>query len=259
MQLLAAGQTDCVMGYDVQTFKGWEQGIEAVTVAAAFQKDAAVLIAHPGVVERLEDLPGRTLLIGSASMTTFWPWLKAKYGLKDEQVRPYTFNIQPFLADRNVVQQGYLSSEPYAIEQAAGFAPKVFLLADHGWPPYATSIVCLASTLRDKPQAVAGFVRASMEGWKAYLQGEGAAADALIKRDNPNMTDALIANGVRLMRDSGMVFGGDAATQGIGVITDDRMKATYDMLVAMGLLDGSKVALQRTYTTEFVRDLKVMP
>lgn len=259
MQLLAAGQVDCFMGYDVQTMKAWEQGIQVVTVAAAFQKDAAVLIAHPGVVEKLEDLKGKTLLIGAASQTSFWPWLRARYGLQDRQMRPYTFNIQPFLANRNIVQQGYFTSEPYAIEKEAGFKPRVFLLADHGWPPYSTSIVCMEKTVRERPDAVAAFVRASMQGWRSYLLEDPAPGNALIKRDNPQMSDDRIAHAIRLMKDTGMVLGGDAARLGIGVITDERMKQTYDMMVEMKLLDPRRVDLKRTYTTRFVRELKVMP
>lgn len=259
MQLLAAGQTDCVMGYDVQTMKGWEQGIQAMTVAASFQKDPQVLIGHPGVVNKMEDLKGKTILISSAANTTYWPWLKTTYGLSDSQVRPYTFNIQPFIADKNVVQQGYLSSEPYAIEQEAKFKPNVFLLSDHGWPPYSTTIVCMEKTVRERPQAVAAFVKASMEGWKSYLKGDPSPANALIKKDNPNMTDAKIAHGIKMLNETGMVFGGDAAKMGVGVITDERMKKTYDMLVEMKLIDPAKVDLKKTYTTQFVKDLKILP
>ncbi|NWG74564.1 MAG: ABC transporter substrate-binding protein [Rubrivivax sp.] len=259
MQLLAAGQTDCVMGYDVQTMKGWEQGIQAMTVAASFQKDPQVLIGHPGVVDKMEDLKGKTILISSAANTTYWPWLKTTYGLSDSQVRPYTFNVQPFIADKNVVQQGYLSSEPYAIEQEAKFKPNVFLLSDHGWPPYSTTIVCMEKTVRERPRAVAAFVKASMEGWKSYLKGDPSPANALIKKDNPNMTDAKIAHGIKMLNETGMVFGGDAAKMGVGVITDERMKKTYDMLVEMKLIDPAKVDLKKTYTTQFVKDLKVMP
>jgi NitT/TauT family transport system substrate-binding protein len=259
MQLLAAGQVDCFMGYDVQTMKGWENGINTVTVAASFQKDPQVLIGHPGVVNKMEDLKGKTILISSAANTSYWPWLKTTYGLQDSQARPYTFNIQPFIADKNLVQQGYLSSEPYAIEQQAKFKPNVFLLSDHGWPPYSTTIVCTEKTVKERPKAVAAFVKATMEGWKSYLTGDAAPANALIKKDNPNMTDDKIAHGIKMLKETGMVMGGDAARMGIGVITDDRMKKTYDMMVAMKLLDPAKVDLKKTYTTEFVRNLKVMP
>lgn len=259
MQLLAAGQTDCVMGYDMQTFSGWEQGIHSVTVAAAFQKDPQVLIGHPGHLNKLEDLKGKTILISAAANTTYWPWLKDKYKLDDAQKRPYTFNVQPFIADKNVVQQGYLSSEPYAIEKEAKFKPTTFLLSDYGWPPYSTTIVCMEKTLKERPKAVAAFVKASMQGWKDYLKGDARAANALIKKDNPAMTDDRIAVGIKLLNESGMVFGGDAATMGVGIVTDTRMKATYDMLVAMKLLDPAKVDLKRTYTTQFVKDLKILP
>ncbi len=259
MQLLAAGQVDCFMGYDVQTMKGWENGINAMTVAASFQKDPQVLIGHPGVVDKMQDLKGKTLLISTGARTSYWPWLKTTYGLQESQVRPYTFNIQPFIADKNVVQQGYLSSEPYSIEKEAKFKPSVFLLSDHGWPPYSTTVVCMEKTVRERPKAVAAFVKATMEGWKSYLKGDPSPANALIKKDNPNMTDDKIVNGIRLLNATGMVFGGDAATMGVGVITDARMKQTYDMMVEMKLLDPAKVDLKKTYTTQFVKDLKVMP
>jgi NitT/TauT family transport system substrate-binding protein len=259
MQLMAAGQVDCVMGYDVQTMKGWEQGIGAVTVAAAFQKDPQVLIGHPGVVDKMEDLKGKTILISAAANTTYWPWLKTTYGLADSQARPYTFNIQPFIADKNVVQQGYLSSEPYAIEKEAKFKPSVFLLSDHGWPPYSTTIVCMEKTVKERPKAVAAFVKASMEGWKSYLKGDPSPANALIKKDNPNMTDDKIAHGIKMLNETGMVFGGDAAKMGAGVVTDARMKQTFDMMVAMKLIDPAKVDVKKTYTTQFVKDLRVLP
>ncbi len=258
LQLMMAGQADCIMGYDVQTMQAWEKGIQAVTVAAAFQKDPIVLIARPDV-QSLAQLKSRTLMIGSASLVTIWPWLKAKYGYTDAQVKPYHFNIQPFLADKNIAQQGYLASEPFSIEKEGKFKPKVFVLADQGWPPYAMTIVCAADTLKKRPQQVKAFVKASMEGWKSYLTGDPRPAHALIQKDNPNMSDELLAFGVSKIKEQGMVMGGDAGKQGIGVITDARMKQTYDLLVQHKLLDPSKVDLKKTYTTEFVKDLKVMP
>jgi NitT/TauT family transport system substrate-binding protein len=258
MQLMAAGQTDCVMADVAQTIKGWEQGVTAVTVAAAFQKDPQVLIGHPGVLNRLEDLKGKTILISPAGQQTYWPWLRNKLGLNDAQVRPYTFNIQPFVADKNVVQQGYLSSEPWEIETQARIKPAVFLLADHGWPPYSTTIVCMEKTVRERPQAVAAFVKASMQGWRDYLMGDPRAANALIRKDNTAMTDERLAVGIRLMKASGMVLGGDAARLGVGTMTDERMKAIYDLMLELKQLDP-KVDLKRTYTLQFVKDLRVMP
>ena len=259
LQLLAAGQTDCVMGYDVQIAKAREQGIHAVTVAAAFQKDPLVMIGHPETLKTMQDLKGKTILISADAHTNYWPWMRSTFGLSDAQVRPYTFNIQPFVADKNLVQQGYLSSEPYAIEKEAKFKPRVLLLSDHGWPSYSTTIVCMQDTVNKRPKAVAAFVKASMQGWKDYLKADPSAANALIKKDNPNMSDDRIAVAIKLMNETGMVGGGDAAGMGIGIVTDERMKKTYDMMVAMKLIDPAKVDVKKTYTTEFVKDLKIMP
>jgi NitT/TauT family transport system substrate-binding protein len=256
MQLLAAGQADCMMGGDIQVMKAWEAGVHAVTVAASFQKDPQVLIAHDDV-KSVADLKTKTILIGTDAHTTYWPWAKSAFGLTDAQTRPYTFNIQPFVADPNIVQQGYLSSEPYSI-QKAGIKTTVFLLSDLGYPPYSTTIICLDKTLQARKAAVAAFVKASMEGWKSYL-ADPAPADALIKKDNPAMTDDDLANGVVQMKKMQIVTGGDAAKLGIGIVTDARMKKTYDMLVANKLLDPAKVDVKQTYSTDFVRDLKVMP
>lgn len=258
MQLLVAGQADCIMGFDNQTLKAWEQGIQAVSVAAAFQKDPAVLIAHPQV-QRMEDLKGHTILVGQVGQVTYWPWLKSRYGFTDAQLRPYTFNLQPFLADKSLAQQGYLASEPYSIEKTAGFKPTVFLLADLGWPPYANAVVCMADTLQRKPQQVSAFLKASMQGWKSYLQGDPSPANALIKKDNPNMRDDVIAQAIAKLKSEGVVLGGDAARLGIGTITDARMQKTYDVMVQHKLLDPAKVDVKKTYTTRFVQDLKVMP
>jgi NitT/TauT family transport system substrate-binding protein len=258
LQLMMAGQADCIMGFDVQTIQAWEKGIQAVTVAAAFQKDPVVLVAHPDV-RQFEQLKRRTLLIGSAGQVTYWPWLKTRFGFTDAQMKPYNFSIQPFLADQNIAQQGYLTSEPYSIEKESGIKPKVFMLSDLGWPPYAMTVVCAKQTLDKRPKQVAAFVKASMEGWKSYLTGDPSPANALIKKDNPNMTDDLIAYGIARIKEQGAVMGGDAAKQGIGIITDARMKQTYDLLVQHKLLDPTKVDLKKTYTTQFVKDLKVMP
>jgi NitT/TauT family transport system substrate-binding protein len=116
VQMMAAGQAECVMGSsDLQMIQMREGGVPVITVAAVFQKDPQVLIAHEDV-KSFEDLKNKTLLIGSGAQRGYWPWLKAKYGFTDAQTRPYTFNIQPFVADKNVAQQGYLTSEPYAIQ-----------------------------------------------------------------------------------------------------------------------------------------------
>ena len=257
LQLMAAGQADCVMGLsDLQMIQAREAGLPVVTVAAFFQKDPQVLIAHDDV-KSFEDMKGKTILIGSAARQGFWPWLKARYGLRDEQTRPYTFNIQPFVADRNLVQQGYVTSEPHAIRQA-GVKANVFLLGDYGFPAYSTTVSCMEKTVRDRKAALAAFVKASAEGWRSYLV-DPAPGNALIRKENPAMTDDQLAYSLAALKDAGLVAGGDAARLGIGVITESRLKTSYDFLVAAKLVDPGKVEFAKTYTTEFVKGLKVLP
>jgi len=257
LQMMVAGQADCMMSTDMAMLLARNSGVPVMTVASVFQKDPQVLIAHEDV-KSFADMKGKTIFIGAASHRTFWPWLKARYGLTDAQVRPYTFNIQPFVADRNSVMQGFLTSEPFSL-QKQGVKVNVLMFSDHGYPAYNTTISCMEKTVKERRRAVSAFVQATMEGWKSYLKGDPSPANALIKKDNPNMTDDKIANGIKLLNETGMVFGGDAATMGVGVVTDARMKKTYDMMVEMKLLDPAKVDLKKTYTTQFVKDLKVMP
>ncbi|MET0543519.1 MAG: ABC transporter substrate-binding protein [Variovorax sp.] len=256
-QMMAAGQADCIMGSsDIQMMQTREGGVPVVNVAAFFQKDPQVLIAHDDV-KKFEDLKGKTILIGSQANRGYWPWLKAKFGFTDDQTRPYTFNIQPFVADKNAAQQGYLTSEPYAI-QKAGVKSTVLMFSDHGFPAYATTVSCMEKTVKDRSKQVAAFVKASAEGWKSYL-ADPAPANVLIKKDNPNMTDDQLAYSVAKLKEMGMITGGDAATMGIGIITDARAKASYDFLVSAKLLDPAKVELGKTYSTAFVKDAKVLP
>lgn len=257
VQMMAAGQAECVMGSsDLQMIQMREGGVPVTTVAAVFQKDLQVLIAHDDV-KKFEDLKGKTILIGSSAQRGYWPWLKAKYGFSDSQTRPYTFNIQPFVADKNTAQQGYLTSEPFAIAKA-GVKANTLMFSDQGYPAYATTVSCMDKTVKERGTAVASFVKATMEGWKSYL-ADPAPANALIKKDNPNMTDEQLAYSVAKLKEMGMVTGGDAATMGIGVMTDARAKASYDFLVEAKLIDPSKVKLADTYSTAFVKDLKVLP
>ena len=257
VQMMAAGQAECVMGSsDLQMAQIREGGVPVVTVAAVFQKDPQVLIAHEDVT-KFEDLKGKTILIASSAHRGYWPWLKAKYGFTDAQTRPYTFNIQPFVADNNVAQQGYLTSEPFSIAKA-GVKANTLMFSDHGYPAYATTISCMDNTVKERSTAVAAFVKASMEGWKSYL-ADPAPGNELIKKDNPKMSDEQLAYSVGKLKEMGMLTGGDAATQGIGIITEARMKQTWDMMVANKLIDTTKVKFTDAWTDRFVKDGKVMP
>jgi NitT/TauT family transport system substrate-binding protein len=255
MQLLLGGEADVIMGYDIQVLKSIEKGLPVVTIGASFQKDLQGMMTHDDV-KSLAGLKGKTILIATSSHTTFWPWLKEKYGYTDSQVKPYTFNLQPFFADKNTAQQAYPSSEPFQAMQK-GVPVNFFLFADDGYPPYGTTMVTTTKLLAEKPDVLKRFVKASMEGWKSYLTGDPTPANKLIKADNPKMSDAQIAFGIKRMKELKVVNGGDATTMGIGVMTDARWKQTYDFMVKGGLLKKD-VDYHKAYTLQFVKDMKIM-
>ena len=236
-QLLASGAVELGMGSNsFIPMNLVAEGAPVKAVAAFFQKDPQVLIAHPDpALESIADLAGRPMLLATASRDAFWVWLKARYGFTDDQVRTYTFNSAPFLADVRAVQQGYLTSEPYTIAQEAGFEPRVFLLADEGYPSYAAMVLAPNAFARDNPAALRAFLAASAEGWRDYMQGDARAADALIRKDNPEMTQAVLDQARAKLREYAVVGGGDAALYGLGTMTEARWRAFYEVTSQAGI------------------------
>jgi NitT/TauT family transport system substrate-binding protein len=253
MQLLLGGETDVMMGYDLQVLKALEQGIPVITIGTSFQYDLQGMMTHADV-SGLGALKDKTILVATSGRSTWWPWLKAKYKYTEDQTRPYTFNLQPFFADPGVVQQAYPTSEPFQALQK-GVPAKFFLFAHDGYPPYGTTMVATRAFVDKKPDVVARFVKASLEGWRSYIR-DPAPANVLIKADNPNMSDAQIAFALEQIKALKVVDGGDAATLGIGIITAERWKATYDFAVATGLVKPS-VDWKAGFTDRFVKDLKL--
>lgn len=261
--LLPVGKIDFYMGGNmIQSFDAVREGIPTMVVAANFQKDPQILMAHPGQgFDTFEDLKkSNDILVSKEGLATFYQWLRTAYGFKEEQTKPYAFNPAPFIANKKAVQQGYLTSEPLAVIKAAGFEPKVFLLADNGFDTYSTTIETRRELVEKKPQVVQCFVDGSAKGWYNYLYGDNKAANALIKKDNPEMSDDQIAYSIAKMKEYGIVDSGDALTSGIGAMTDARVKSFFDKMVKAGLFKAD-LDYTKSYTLAFVnkgvgKDLK---
>jgi NitT/TauT family transport system substrate-binding protein len=249
--LLPVGKLDFFMSANsLQSFDAVANNIPTVAVAASFQKDPQVLIAHPDV-QTFDDLKTRTLFVSKEGMASYFQWLKADYGFDESKVKPYTFNAQPFLADKTSAMQGYATSEPYAVEKQGGFTPKVFLLADHGFNSYSTLIETRRDLVEKKPDLVQRFVDASAVGWYHYIYGDSRPGNALIKKQNPEMTDALLAYSIAKMKQYGIVDSGDSLTLGIGAMTDVHMKNFFDKMVRAGVVKAG-LDYKRAYTLQFV-------
>lgn len=253
--LLATGKIDFLMaGNLLLTFDNVKNGVPTTVVAAIFQKDPQAIFAHPGQgYDKFADLAkAPTVFISKDGQFSFWQWMKAEHGFKDEQLKPYTFNVGPFLADKKSVQQGYSISEPVSIKAQAGFDPVVHLLADNGFSTYSTTIETRLDMVQKKPETVRKFVEASIVGWNNYLYGDNKAANEMIKKANPEATDAGIQGSIDLMKKLGIVDSGEALTRGIGTMSEARIKDFHDKMVKAGLYKPGEVDLSKVATTQFV-------
>jgi len=251
---LVAGQIDFFMGGTLDAFDSVKEGVPVINIAAIFQKDPQVLMAHPDQgIETIADLAKLdTLFLSGEGYDTYYRWLKSAYpGFRDEQYKPYTFNPAPFIADPKSGQQGYLTSEPREIEKQTGWKPKVFLLADNGYEAYSTTIAAQQAMVDQKPDLVQRFVDASIIGWYTYLYGDNSAANALIKKDNPEMTDEQLAYGREELKAEHIVIAGEAETKGIGCMSGDRYQRFYDSMVKAGVLDAG-LDVSKAFTNRFV-------
>lgn len=251
-QLLAAGVVDFVLGEsNIGAFNYVKNDVPLVAVAAFFQKDVRVIIAHPGQGnDSLEAMKGKPILVADSGRVTYWRYMKGRYGFTDDQLRPYTFSLAPFLADKSTIQQGYLTAEPYSLEQQ-GIQPVVHLLSEDGYNSYSSVMETSWKLVNENPDLVQRFVDASIEGWYSYLYGDPTPGNDLIKKDNPDMTDGQIAYSIGKLKEYGILDSGDALTMGIGAMTDERWKDFYALMVKSNVVD-SGLDISKAYTTQFV-------
>jgi NitT/TauT family transport system substrate-binding protein len=254
MQLLGGGDADIIVSYDIQVLDSVEKGVPAVAIGAVNQFDLQGIMAHPDVAS-LAALKGRKILVSSTAYSTFWPWLKLKFGYTDDMAGTYTFNLQPFYVDPALAQQGYITAEPFEA-QKHGAKTKFFLFADDGYPPYSTTLVTTRAYMEKNPEAVAAFVKATMQGWKDYL-AHPAAGNVLIKEANPKQGDDQIAFSIGRFKAIKCITGGDAATHGIGIMTEARWKKTRDFMVGTHMLKAD-APWKTAFTTQFVRGLNII-
>ncbi len=257
--LLSAGKLDFLMaGNLLLSFDNVKNGIPTIVVAAFYQRDPQVLMAHEGSYKDFADLKNaKTILISKDGQFSFWQWLKSEHGFKDEQLRPYAFNLAQFLQDKMIVQQGYASSEP-GNARSQGANPRVFLLADQGWNTYSTTVETRVDMVRNKPDTVRRFVEASIVGWYNFLYGDRKGAMELIKKANPDITDEKINSEIEVFTRLNIIDSGDALTKGIGALDMGRVKAFYDKMVAAGLYKPGEIDLTKVATDQFVNKPAVL-
>ncbi|MER9184541.1 ABC transporter substrate-binding protein [Mesorhizobium sp. M0663] len=252
--LLLAGKIDFYMGGNLlSAFDAVQQGIPMRVVAADFQKDPQVIMSHPGQgLDKWEDLKNADqYILGDEGAQTFFQWMVTDLGFDAAKRAPYTFNPAPFIANKKSIQQGYVTSEPFAVQKQGGFTPNQFLLADYGWDTYATTVETMQETVDKRPEVVQCFVDGSAKGWYNYLYGDNKAANEMIKKENPDMTDEQIAFSIEQLKKFGVVDSGDSEKLGIGAMTDARIQSFYDKMVKAKVTPAG-IDIKKAYTLAFV-------
>jgi NitT/TauT family transport system substrate-binding protein len=251
--LLIEGKLDFFMSANtLQSFDAVANNLPVVTVAAMFQKDPQVLLAHPvAKITKLENLRPLTLFVSTEGLASYFQWLKSEYGFSESKVKPYTFSPQPFLIDKKSAMQGYVTSEPFVIEKQAGFKPTIMLLADYGFNGYSTLVETRRELTEQKPDLVQRFVDASIIGWYNYLYGDNKPGNTIIKKLNPEMTDELLAYSTAKMKEFGIVDSGDTVRDGIGAMTDARVASFFDKMSRAGVVRRD-IDFRKAYTLQFV-------
>jgi len=250
--LMMADRIQFHMGGDMLlAFNAVQENIPVVAVMATFQKHPQVILAHPGEADTWEELRDLTLLIGDNGFASYYQWMIAEHGFTVEQRQPYTFNPAPFIVDPRKGMQGFLSSEPYAVEKEAGWVPNVFLIADAGYSTYATTVETMQATIDNRPEVVKCFVEGSILGWYNYLYGDNSAANAMILEANPDMSQDKIDFAIAKMIEEGIVDSGDSLEYGIGVMTEEMVEDFYTKMVNAGVIPGD-IDWRASFSTEFV-------
>jgi NitT/TauT family transport system substrate-binding protein len=235
-QLLVSGAVDIMSAsFNDTAVQVNVAGFPARAIFAMFQKNPQILMSHKGVgLDSLEAMKGRPIMIGAASRSTFWPFLKARFGFVDSQIASYSGQMAPWLADKMAIQQALITNEPHRVEAATGETPNTFLFADHSYEAYASVAVVGQNLIDTKPAAIQCFVDASIAGWRSFLDDPAPAVE-LIRKDNPDNPDDVVGYAIAMLKSAHIIETDETATLGLGAMTDARWKAHVDLLREAGL------------------------
>ena len=227
--------------------------IPGKAVMAIFQKDPQIIMTHSNnVIESIEDIKDFPIMIADASIGGFWLWLKSKYNFKDSQIRKKTISLAPFLNDISSIQQGYLTSEPYLYEQITGNQPKVFLMADYGYPSYGAMVLTSNNMILKNPEIVQKFVNASIEGWVDYIYGDPSLGNKLIMSENGEMTEAVLSQAIKKIRQYNMISNEISLGKNIGLMSDGQWNEFFNIMSDNGVYNKD-LNWTDAYTLDFIK------
>lgn len=226
--------------------------IPGKAVMAIFQKDPQIIMTHPDSdIRNLKDMRDLPIMISDASIGAFWLWLKSKYDFNDNQIRKKTFSLAPFLSNKSSIQQGYLTSEPFLVEREAGFTPRVFLLADYGYPSYGAMVLASSNVLKNNPEIVKAFVDASIEGWRQYIYDDPSLGNELIMLENNEMKEDILLQAIKKIRNYELVSNEISKGLDIGLMTDIKWESFFKTMSINGVYEKD-LEWRESFTLDFI-------
>ena len=226
--------------------------IPGKAVMAIFQKDPQIIMTHPDSdIRNLKDMRDLPIMISDASIGAFWLWLKSKYDFNDNQIRKKTFSLAPFLSNKSSIQQGYLTSEPFLVEREAGFTPRVFLLADYGYPSYGAMVLASSNVLKNNPEIVKAFVDASIEGWRQYIYDDPSLGNELIMLENNEMKEDILLQAIKKIRNYELVSNEISKGLDIGLMTEIKWESFFKTMSINGVYEKD-LEWRESFTLDFI-------
>jgi NitT/TauT family transport system substrate-binding protein len=193
----------------------------------------SIMVHDESPVRSFRDLDGKSVMCVVGS--NWIDYLQLQYGIH-LNVIPMDYGLARFMADKNFVQQCYITSEPYYVEMH-GVKARAMLISTAGYDPYR-AIFTTKAFAREHPEAVKAFVSGTIRGWSDFLAGDTTEARARIQAENSSQSPALMDYTVATLKRYKLVGGDPAKGDRIGLITPERMTALLRTLVELKILDA---------------------
>ena len=232
-QQVSVGAAQFGMGSSDRTLEAVADGQPLVAVAATMQRDPqGIMVRQASPIHSFADLNGRTISIKPGY--TWFAYLVKRYRLNDIHEIPATMSVANFVADPQYIQQAFATSEPFFARQA-GIETRVLLISETGYNPYRVTFTT-RDFLREHPDQVAAFVRASLKGWRDYLN-DPTAAHAIIAKLNPALNLRWMQFSWQALRDGRFITGDDPSGAQLGQMTSERWTTMYQQLFDLKVIN----------------------
>jgi NitT/TauT family transport system substrate-binding protein len=239
---VAAGKADFGVAQADELMLARAEGVPVVEVFGGMDKYLQCMMYHPSSgIKDFGDISGHQVAVAPSG--GFWPWIKGHYKLEDVQEINFTGALAEFKRNDNLVQQCFITSEPYFADQEK-IDHAELLVADAGYNPYSQGLFTSERMIQENPDLVRKVVAAVQKGWEKFLQNPSAAR-SLVLKTNKDMEKGPFDYAWKTIKN------GDYLGTPIGAMTAERWQTVHDQLEEAGVLEKD-VDPNEVWTDEFM-------